>query len=79
MKETINEAICPFCQTLNNCMAHDDKPCWCKQVEIPQELLDLVPNTKKHKVCICLRCIQAFKDTPEAFMSGIENSTNSLS
>ncbi|MBT8334858.1 MAG: cysteine-rich CWC family protein [Desulfobacterales bacterium] len=73
MKETISEALCPFCQTVNKCMAHDDKPCWCKNVEIPQDLLNLVPETKKRKVCICLQCIQAFKDNPAAFMSGIDN------
>jgi hypothetical protein len=78
MKERQAEAICPFCQTINNCMAHSVKPCWCRQVEIPQELLKLVPKDKKHKVCICLKCIEAFKDTPEEFLAGIDNSSDLL-
>ena len=71
MNEIINETICPFCKAKNNCMAHSEKPCWCIQVKVPQELLELVPENKKRKTCICLTCIQTFKDNPKEFIDKI--------
>ena len=63
-----DETICPICGKDNNCMAHSDEPCWCLNVEIPQELLDIIPNEKKKKACICLKCIQDFIDDPQRFI-----------
>lgn len=48
-------------------MANSEAPCWCFEVEVPQKLIDLVPNDKKRKSCICLTCIQSFKDDPDTF------------
>ena len=64
-----DETICPMCGKDNNCRAHSDEPCWCLSIEIPQELLDLVPKDKKQKACICLKCIQDFKEDPQRFIS----------
>ena len=75
MTGKVIESICPICGKNNNCMAHSDEPCWCLNVEIPQELLDLVPKDKKQKACICLKCIQDFKDDPQRFI-GKNRSTN---
>ena len=50
-------------------MAHSNEPCWCNKVKIPQELLDLVPESKKQKVCICLKCIQGFKDDQQKLIN----------
>jgi hypothetical protein len=69
MPEKIDEIICPICGRDNNCMAHSSEPCWCNNVEIPQELLDLVPESKKQKVCICLKCIQGFKDDQQKLIN----------
>jgi len=71
MLSKISDMICPICGKDNNCMAHLDEPCWCNNVEIPQELLDLIPKGKKQKACICLKCIQDFKDDPVKFKSKI--------
>ena len=64
-----NETICPLCHTSNKCMAHSKIPCWCNNVKIPQELLDLVPQEQKGKSCICLSCIYAFDDNPIEFIN----------
>jgi len=64
MLDKISETVCPICGKDNKCMAHTNEPCWCNDVEIPQELLELVPESKKKKACICLKCIQNFKDDP---------------
>ncbi len=63
--------ICPICYAENNCMAHSEKTCWCLKVKVPQELLDLVPEDKKRKACICLKCIEAFKENPKEFIKNI--------
>ncbi len=69
MLDKISEMICPICGRDNNCMAHSNESCWCNDVEIPQELLDLVPESKMKKACICLNCIQDFKKDPEKFIN----------
>lgn len=69
MPDKIDEKICPICGRDNNCMAHSNEPCWCNKVKIPQELLDLVPESKKQKVCICLKCIQGFKDDQQKLIN----------
>ncbi len=48
-------------------MAHSNMPCWCNNVKIPQELLDLVPQEQRGKHCICLACIDAFNNNPIEF------------
>jgi len=62
-----NETVCPVCLADNQCMAHSKTPCWCNNVKIPQELLDLVPQEQRGKSCICLSCINAFNDNPIEF------------
>jgi len=69
------DSLCPICNNKNNCMAHSEKTCWCLKVKVPQELLELVPEEKKCKVCICLSCIEAYENNPELF---IENYKRSL-
>lgn len=61
MTTKMNDKVCPLCGVKNNCMAHEKESCWCNEVKIPNELLELVPEDKKRKVCICLSCIQKFK------------------
>lgn len=63
------ETICPICGKENNCMAHSDELCWCNDMKIPNELLDLFPETKRGKACICKHCIQSYKNDPVKFKS----------
>jgi hypothetical protein len=57
LKET--EKTCPICGKDNNCQ-HDEN-CWCQTVEIPKYILELVPEDKKGKSCICKSCIEKYK------------------
>jgi hypothetical protein len=66
MSTQINDKICPFCKAQNECMAHSEKPCWCKEVNVPLELTGLVPIHLKRKSCICPSCIELFKENPKA-------------
>ena len=67
MKTQINDKICPFCKNQNECMAHSENPCWCIDLKIPSELTELVPVDLKHKSCICISCINLFKEDPKTF------------
>lgn len=53
------EKTCPICGKPNNCQ-HDKGNCWCEKVEIPKYILDLVPDDKRGKVCICKDCIDKY-------------------
>jgi len=63
----IEESICPFCQNENACMAKTSQSCWCNNVDIPEQLLKLVPEQYKNKQCICNNCIAFFKNDPLKF------------
>jgi len=54
------EKICPICGKENNCQL-DNKDCWCKHIEIPKYILDMVPEDKRGKACICRSCIEKYK------------------
>jgi|GEM_PF-1679250 len=50
---------CPLCGQQNNCQADTDPyNCWCLSVQVPKELLDLVPENLRDKACICRHCIE---------------------
>ncbi|MDP8268867.1 MAG: cysteine-rich CWC family protein [Candidatus Tenebribacter davisii] len=68
MADPIVEKICPICGKDNNCMVQCEEPCWCLKIEIPQELINLIPADKKNKACICLKCIQDFKKDSKKFI-----------
>jgi len=67
MQKPVNQDSCPFCQSVNSCMAKDENPCWCNDVVIPSELTALVPTQLQQKSCICLTCINLFNENPEHF------------
>lgn len=50
------ERICPLCGKDNNCQHGPD--CWCHAVEFPKHILDLIPDDKKGKACICKSCLE---------------------
>lgn len=59
-----NPAFCPLCGEANGCQlcspAAYKGPCWCVAVEVPAELLALVPEHSRNRACICAGCIAKF-------------------
>jgi len=55
----MDEKICPICGKPNNCK-YDEGNCWCKDVVVPKKVLDMVPDDKKGKACICKSCIEKY-------------------
>ena len=53
------ERICPLCGQDNNCQ-HGQGGCWCDKVKVPKYILDLIPNDKKGKACICKSCLEKY-------------------
>lgn len=51
--------ICPICGKRNNCQRNEEE-CWCYNMEIPTYILELVPEDKKGKACICKACIEKY-------------------
>ncbi|WP_264849469.1 cysteine-rich CWC family protein [Clostridium omnivorum] len=56
---TGEERICPICGKDNNCQ-HGQGGCWCDNIKVPKQVLDLVPEDKKGKACICKACIEKY-------------------
>jgi hypothetical protein len=55
---------CPLCGGPNRCpLAADPSAteCWCEAVEFPDELLALVPEAAKRKICICQECLTNYQ------------------
>jgi hypothetical protein len=50
-------------------MANSSEPCWCNDVVIPEQLLELIPLAMKDKSCICLSCINLYKKDSSLFKS----------
>lgn len=53
------ERICPLCGQDNDCR-HGEKNCWCMNYEFPQHVLDMVPEDKKQKACVCKSCLEKY-------------------
>jgi len=62
-----NKKSCPFCNGVNKCMADSQSPCWCFEVQIPAGLTVLLPIGLNDESCICLACINAFKENENLF------------
>jgi len=54
------EKICPLCGKDNNCQ-HGQGGCWCDNVIFPQYIVDLIPDDKKGKSCICKSCLEKYQ------------------
>ncbi len=63
--EVINRYLeirtCPLCGQDNGCTHNKD--CWCYGTTIPKGILDLLPEDKKGKACICKSCVDKYKGT----------------
>ncbi|NRA62110.1 MAG: cysteine-rich CWC family protein [Psychrobium sp.] len=55
---------CPICRQVNSCRANNAKNCWCMTLEIPAQLLALLPIDEINSRCICQQCISLFKNQP---------------
>lgn len=55
----MDKNICPLCGQNNNCQ-HGQVDCWCTKIKIPKDILDMVPEEKKGKACICKNCIEKY-------------------
>lgn len=53
------EKTCPICGKPNNCQ-HGTGSCWCQEVKVPEYIIEMVPEDKKGKVCICKDCIEKY-------------------
>lgn len=69
MKINTEEMICPICGNPNHC---GEKPvvngvarekCWCAYEIFPKEIMDRVPGEKYGKACICIDCLNRFKQS----------------
>lgn len=56
MTITPEERICPLCGQDNNCQHNAD--CWCVGVEIPNYIIEMIPEDKRGKACICKSCVE---------------------
>lgn len=59
MNLTKPEKTCPLCGQDNNCK-HSHTDCWCSSVVFPEHILDMIPNEKKGKSCICKDCFEKY-------------------
>ena len=68
MAEIINPTACPFCQQDNQCAVAKQHGCWCAKVEIPSELIKLIPEPLVNQSCICNACINHFINDRKGFL-----------
>lgn len=61
------EKLCPFCQDNNRCAVNSDSACWCSNVVVPEGIIELLPLSLKDKSCICLTCINEYKNNALEF------------
>ena len=65
-KADASEKICPICGGPNACAMACGRPphgCWCVEQNVPQALLEQLPDDAKNTRCICADCIQTFQKT----------------
>jgi len=65
MVSEIDDSFCPLCQQKNSCSVQAAKAnagCWCMNTEVPAELLAKVSAQLQGKSCICLACIEKFRE-----------------
>ncbi|NCN72008.1 MAG: cysteine-rich CWC family protein [Betaproteobacteria bacterium] len=60
---SIDARNCPLCGQPNQCAMEVERatgikqpPCWCTQVSFTPELLEQIPQAKRHKACVCAAC-----------------------
>lgn len=71
MKDFLDEKICPLCRRGNRCQA-EGRTCWCFDLSIPKELIEMIPERLRNKACICEYCVTEFQRDPESFRVWLE-------
>ena len=56
MTITAEERKCPLCGEDNNCQHNKD--CWCVGVQVPKYIIEMIPEDKRGKACICKSCVE---------------------
>ena len=64
-----SEEQCPLCGGRNACGVRCAQPCWCVSVNVPADLIELVPHAAKGKACICRACVLRYNENPAAFVA----------
>jgi hypothetical protein len=70
--ETIDPRLCPLCGSANACVLAsgdgdgDVQHCWCFTEHIPAGALERVPTSARERACICGRCLQQLRKSPDA-------------
>lgn len=69
----INPKICPLCKKENACQVDiSNNSCWCNNIKVPKELIELVPKEYEHKACICKACIISYNKNKELFLQDLK-------
>lgn len=59
MRITKEDRKCPLCGEDNGCQ-HGKGDCWCNNVVVPKHIMDMIPEDKKGKACVCKSCIEKY-------------------
>lgn len=60
MGKYMEKSTCPICGKNNKC-THSNN-CWCHTTKVSKKVIDMVPQDKKGKACICKECVEKYKD-----------------
>lgn len=66
MSDEVREKLCPFCANPNRCGVDLAGGCWCGGIEIPIEMIELLPE--RGKACICIECVNTYIKDPHDFI-----------
>jgi hypothetical protein len=61
-----SETLCPLCGNPNRCGVAALEGCWCGKMEIPIELIEMLPEPRM--TCICVECVYSFQQNPQEFI-----------
>lgn len=61
MNLSLEERTCPLCGNDNNCQ-HVQNDCWCNNVVVPKHIMDMIPDDKKGKACVCKSCVEKYRE-----------------
>lgn len=61
MSKLEEHRICPICGEDNGCKI-GNKDCWCTDFEFPEGLINMVPEDKRRKVCVCKNCAEKYME-----------------
>ena len=60
----LTNKFCPLCGEENKCMADSTEEgyCWCDKQSFPKGIFDILPLESIRKNCICIQCLNKFKE-----------------